>query len=263
MKSPAEWLHHYQERARALYFIPWEHAEELTPAERKAVAASVPEFQLGESSEGHHLMHDAAVYGARAGDEFYPQTIRYFIWEEQRHALVLGRFLELHGIPLATTTWADRAFRRARNLCPGLELSIAVLVTGELIAQVYYRVLRDATGSFLLRTLCGQILRDEVTHVAFQTEQLARLHAARGPMLHALSMGWQRLMFFAAVLVVGISHRGVIQCAGMSPMTWWRACWRRFEAAFSSRLRAEARGAFLAAKSTSATRTAFSPEALA
>ena len=243
MKTPSEWLQHYEKRAKVRCPIPWKLGAELTSEEREAVASSLPEFQLGESSEGRHLIRDARTYGERAGDSFYPQTIRYFIAEEQRHALVLGRFLELNGIPLVKATWADSVFRRARNLFPGLELSIAVLVTGELIAQVYYRVLRDATGSALLRTLCRQILRDEVSHVAFQAEQLARLRATRGALLYVVTMAWQRLMFLAAVVAIGLSHRSLIRRGGLGHLEWWRACWERFEAAFSAKRRVEARKA--------------------
>ena len=61
----------------------------------------------------------------------------------------------------------------------GLELSIAVLVTAEIIAKVYYAALRQATTSVVLVRLCDQILYDELRHVRFQCERLAILRARR------------------------------------------------------------------------------------
>src|SRR4051794_812267 len=225
MKSSSEWLHYYQQNPHQLMHIPWYLGAELTAEERAAIARSVQEFQLGESSEGLHLLHDAATYAARTGDRLYLETMRLFIAEEQRHAADLGRFLQLNGLPIVESTWGDRIFRFARNLFPGLELSITVLVCGELIAKVYYAALRKATGSLILQRLCEQILRDEVSHVAFQTEQLARLRARRGRAAHALTMAAQRLAYLGAVCVVWASHRSVMQRAGMSAADWWRSCW--------------------------------------
>ncbi len=259
MKTSSEWLQYYQQNPHTLLPIPWERGAELTAEERAAIARSVQEFQLGESSEGRHLLHDAADYAARTGDHLYLQTMRLFIAEEQRHAADLARFLQLNGLPIVQTTWSDRVFRSARNLFPGLELSITVLVCGELIAKVYYAALRKATGSVILQRLCEQILRDEVSHVAFQTEQLARLRARRGRFAHAITMVAQRLAYLGAVCVVWVSHRAVMLRAGMNAAGWWRACWREFAPAFSRGLRAQARAAVEDPAVARPARSAFAP----
>ncbi|HEV7403077.1 MAG TPA: hypothetical protein VGO11_09135 [Chthoniobacteraceae bacterium] len=243
MKTSSEWLRYYQQNPDQLLHIPWYLGAELTAEERAAITRSVQEFQLGESSEGRHLLLDAADYAARTGDHLYLQTMRLFIAEEQRHAADLARFLQLNGLPVVQSTWGDCVFRQARNLFPGLELSITVLVCAELIAKVYYAALRKATGSLILQRLCEQILRDEVSHVAFQTEQLARLRARRGRSAHAITMAAQRLAYLGAVCVVWVSHRRVMQRAGMDATGWWKACWREFGPAFSRALRAQARAA--------------------
>jgi hypothetical protein len=158
--------------------------------------------------------------------------MRLFIAEEQRHASDLGRFLRLNGIPLVKTTFADRVFRKLRNLFPGLELSISVLVTAEIIAKVYYAAVQQATGSRILRRLCEQILRDEEAHVPFQGEQIARLRAGRRPLASAGTMLLQQFLFCGAVVVVWQRHRSVMQRAGSRFAEWWRSCWHQFRLVF-------------------------------
>jgi hypothetical protein len=267
MKTSNEWLKYYQENQRELTEIPWELGPELTDEEKRAVTHSIQEFQLGESSEGRHFIQDAREYCARTGDRYYLPAARLFIAEEARHALDLGRFLQLNGLPVVQTTLGDRVFRHLRNLFPGLELSIAVLITGELIAKVYYAALRKATGSAILRTLCEQILRDEVSHVAFQSEQLARLRAERWRVGYGITLLLQRALFYAAVVFVGFSHRAVMRRAGMTSRDWWRACWREFGAAFSEPLRKAAQleahlaDSYGVHRSRRCSRSALAPEA--
>src|SRR5215471_6667685 len=170
MRSSSEWLRHFESNARELLVIPWERGAELTSEERAAIAVSVAEFQRGERGEGRHLIRYAIQYAERCNDLEYIPAIRLFIREEQRHARDLARFLTINGIPLARASFADSVFRRLRNLLGTLEMSIAVLITAELMAQVYYAALHAATHSAILRLLCEQILADEARHVEFQAE---------------------------------------------------------------------------------------------
>ncbi len=224
---------YFEENARSLLHIPWESGPELTPDETAAIAQSLKEFQAGESSEGKHLYHHAQVYAERTGDSEYVGAIRLFISEEQRHARDLGRFLKINGIELVKTTFTDRVFRRLRNLFGGLEISVAVLITAEIIAKVYYAVLREATQSTVLCRLCDQILSDELRHVQFQAEQLRTLRAGRGWLGTAVTRFLQRFLYFGTVLVVWLFHRKAIRRGGLSCLGWWRLCWREFNGAFA------------------------------
>ena len=191
MTDSGVWRRHFEHNARALSDIPWDVGADLTPDEVAAVSASMQEFQAGEYSEGRHLYQFARDYAARTGDYEYLRATRLFIAEEQRHALHLARFLTINDIPLIRTTFADRVFRRLRNIVRSLEISIAVLVTAELIAKVYYAALREATGSLVLRRLCDQLLRDEEAHVRFQCAQLRTLRKDRQAIGQLLTLGAQ------------------------------------------------------------------------
>ena len=230
MSRSSGWREHFERNAAALLEIPWQLGPELTPDETRAVAASLQEFQAGEHSEGRHLYRAAQGYAARTGDHDYVAAIRLFIAEEQRHARDLGRFLRLNGVPLVRTTFADRVFRRLRTLIDTLEISIAVLVTAELIAKVYYSALRESTESRILRRLCDQILSDEDAHVRFQCSHLAMLRASRSRAALAVTMALQRGLYAGTVLVVGWSHRAVLRRGGMTLREWWSYCWWEFAA---------------------------------
>jgi len=223
----AAWVAYYRRNGDTLARIPWEEGAELTAKEKQAIAKSVQGFQLGESSEGHHLQHAAEAWGGKHSDGEYAEAIRLFIQEEQRHSRELGRFLEMNGIPLIEKSWTDSLFRSVRRAA-GLELSIVVLLTAEIVAQVYYVALREATGSRVLQTICDQILRDEEEHVRFQSERLAILARDYSPARIALRFLFQRLLMAVTLPIVWSVHRHALYAGGYSFARFASATWRAF-----------------------------------
>ena len=232
MLTSQEWKKYYEENACSLLEIPWQIGHELTEEEQKAIASSVQDFQAGESSEGRHLFQYAKNYAKDTGDSEYVEAIRLFIAEEQRHARDLAYFMQINRIPLVKTTFTDGVFRRLRQLLGNLEISIAVLITAEIIAKVYYAALRDATNSQVLRTLCRQILQDEVRHVEFQAERLGILRTNRNWLLLTITNSLQRFLFWGTCLVVWKFHKRVFLKSGYSFVDFWNQCWREFNEAF-------------------------------
>jgi hypothetical protein len=228
--ASAQWGSYFRNNTLHLLPLPWDEGARLEPAEREAVAASVREFQLGESSEGRNLISAARAYAAASGDAAYVDALLLFIAEEHRHARDLGRFLDLAGVPRAAHAWPDTVFRWLRRGA-GLEASIVVLVTAEVIAKVYYAALREATGSPLLRRLCDQILRDEVAHVHFQTERLAILRSRRRRHSVLASESLHRVLMFGTVFVVWHKHGRAMKAGGYSFGRFWRETWREMREA--------------------------------
>jgi len=227
LHTTQQWLEYFRANRNHLIPIPFDEPYQLSQQQRTAISASIAEFQLGEQSEGRHLMHFAREHAARTGDLAYVETMALFIAEENRHARGLARVMDNHGIKRKQRTVADGVFRFVRKLA-GLELSITVLVTAEIIAQVYYRALRDATGCPALCTLCKQILRDERMHVAFQCQRLANLRwrsALTGLNLRRLV---HRAMMLAAIIVVWINHGKALRQGNMGWRRFWKQCWIRF-----------------------------------
>jgi hypothetical protein len=233
MRTSADWLRYFEQNRQSLLEIPWHAGPELTVQERLGLGRSIQEFQRGESSEGRHFLRYAEQYAAKTGDRDYVSALRLFIAEEQRHARDLGRFLTINGIPLVESTLPDRVFRILRHFLGTLEMSIAVLITAEIIAEVYYTALRGATDSIILERLCDQILRDEASHVAFQAEQLAKLRARRGQLLYRLTVTAQRMLFLGTCLVVWVFHRRAFEAGGQNFSRFWHSAWFHFERAFA------------------------------
>ncbi len=222
--SSGQWCCYYATNAERLLPLPWRRGAELTDAERDAVAASMQDFQLGESSEGRNLLRRAADHAERADDPEYLEAMRLFVREEQRHARDLGRFLRLAGVPLLGHSRLDSAFRLLRRLA-GLETAIGVLLTAETVGKVYYLALRRATGSVLLRRLCEQLLRDEVRHMRFHAERLALLRRGRARWRVWLAHARHRVLFGGSCLLVWAKHRRALRAGGFGLRSFWRACW--------------------------------------
>jgi hypothetical protein len=229
-KQSGDWVDYFQQNGQSLSPVPWEAGAELSEEERNAIAKSVQAFQLGESSEGHHLQTSAETWARYNSDLDYAEAIRLFIKEEQRHASELGRFLELNGVSLIQKTWTDTIFRRVRRLA-GLELSIMVLLTAEIVAQVYYFALGEATQSSILRGICEQILRDEDAHVRFQCERLAIMGRSQGWMRLTMRFCMQRAFMLAAIPIVWVSNRPAYLAGGFSFDRFASETWLAFNRA--------------------------------
>ena len=224
------WREYFERNAANLLNIPWNIGTELTEEEIKKVADSVRIFQLGESSEGRHLAQCAKQYSVRTGDHDYYQAIRLFIKEEQRHARELGRFLELHNISLLRKSFSDAVFRQLRKPA-GLEVSVAVLVTAEIIAQVYYPALHDSTESRILKQICRQIIQDETPHVQFQCERLAILRRNHSLLRRAVTLAAHRFLMFGTLIVVWSQHHSVFRSGDYAFRKYWTEIRRTYRAA--------------------------------
>jgi len=223
-----EWIAHFAANRAALRPIPWDAGAELDARELVAVAESIRKFQLGEKGEGSGLMRYARAHAERSGDPDYVEVVRLLLAEEHRHSRDLGRFMALHGIPELRRTWTDDVFRRLRNVLGTLEVSIAVLVTAEIIAKAYYPALHDATRSTILRAFCTQTVLDERRHVELQCQMLARLRAERGSAGRLLTRVLHVVLFIGTMVIVGIGHRTVFRAAGWGVAGFWRAAWAEF-----------------------------------
>ena len=226
-RTTEQWREYFQYNGSQLLDIPWALGVQFTDDERAAIETSIQEFQLGESSEGKHLIRQAQQYARRSGDVAYPHTLGLFIAEEHRHARDLGRVLDLAGIPRASAAWPDSVFRWLRHRA-GLELSITVLVTAEIIAKVYYAALREATTSPVLQRLCDQICGDELAHVEFQSERLALLRRRRSAPAIAAIRTVHSIFFAGTCLVVWRQHGRAMRKGGLSFRTFWRSSWTEF-----------------------------------
>jgi hypothetical protein len=214
-ENSLEWCEHFERNVGRQRAIPWGDVVPLTLEQRCVLLPSLQDFQLGESSEGRHGRARAAVYGVRVGDPHYGEAVRLFFAEENRHAAYLARYLGLHGVGLVGRSWTDFVFRRVRRVM-GLELLITVLLTAELIGEVYYRAVHAATGCPVLRAVCAQLLRDERMHVRFHIERFVFLRRGRWRMIARIRDNLWRCFFLGTCLAVWVKHRKAFRVGGYS-----------------------------------------------
>jgi hypothetical protein len=125
----------------------------------------------------------------------------------------------------------------------GLEEELLTLLVPEIIAQRFFRALRDGTSDQGLRAVFAQIIHDEDGHVAFHADflraKLSGLPLARRVLLRA---GW-RTIFRAACVAVMLDHRTVLQAVGISPASFWWDCGLNFDEVAASLFRYGGEGA--------------------
>ena len=233
-RSLRAWLAYFEGNALSDNGIPWEADDSISPEEIRLIGKSVAAFQLGEYSEGRGLLKAAGDFSAHFGDRVLHEITQLFIKEEQQHALLLKRFMLAHGIGLLKKQWTDTVFRRLRKLF-GYELSVSVLITAEIIALVYYKALKDCTGSKILKAICDKILADENAHVRFESELLLYLRGLKSaPLRQAVNLS-HRFLYAGTVTVVYLGHRKVLAAGGYGPLRFWKSCWLEFSKCFTRR----------------------------
>ena len=217
------WLNHFEYHAEHPRCIPTDLADHLKPEERGLIAGSMATFQLGEQSEGSTLLRAADRFARAHRMPSLVRIMELFIREEQRHAALLQEFMEAHEIALKSRDWTDRVFRLVRRVA-GFELYLHVLISAEFIGNVYYRALEAVTGCERLKVLCRTLVCDELVHVAFESQLLLALRAARAPAARGLMRLAHRMFFACTAIVVWLTHQSVLRPAGYKARSFLRIC---------------------------------------
>lgn len=217
------WLNHFEYHAEHPRHLPEGVHNVLTAAERNLIAPSIATFQLGEQSSGSNLLRAAYHFAQKHSAPEVARITEFLIGEEQQHAQLLKGFMAAHGIPTRQHHWTDRVFRRIRKLAE-LEFSLGVLLTAELIGNVYYRALETVTECQRLRLLCRIMVADELAHIGFESDLLLSMRAARSaPVRLALDLA-HRSFLMGAAGVVWATHRAVLKKAGYGFVSFIGAC---------------------------------------
>jgi hypothetical protein len=217
------WLNHFEHHALHPRRVPHSRSDVLRPDDPKLIASSIATFQLGEQSEGRTLLRAAERFARANKSPHLVRIIELLIREEQRHASLLRAFMQDHRMPLKRTDWTDRVFRHVRRLA-GLELYLCVLISAELIGNVYYRALESVTDCERLQVLCRSIVSDELAHVGFESQLLFSLRAGHAAPLRASIRAAHRIFFATTATVVWLTHRSVLRRAGHGARSFLRSC---------------------------------------
>jgi len=221
------WLNHFEYHAEHPRRIASGIPNELTAAERRLIAASIATFQRGEQSSGSNLLRAAYCFAQEHETPELGRISELLIKEEQQHAALLRSFMAGHGIPSVGHHWTDAAFRRLRQGAE-LELALTLLISAELIGNVYYRALEVATGCQRLRLLCRMLVADELAHVGFESDLLLCLRGDKAAPVRFATELLHRAFFLGTALVVWGTHSRGLRKAGYGTLGFLKACWMQY-----------------------------------
>jgi len=228
MQTSQQWIGYFRQNLQHKR-IDWSVSPQLTETERKNILRSVQAWQLGETSDGAHLLAAAKKYAAHIGDDFYCEAVQLFIKEEQKHGNNLGLYLDLIGEKRIARDWGDSLFRKIRYFNTSMELWTIAVITVESAAQVFYQSLKDAVKCTLLKQVCTDILIDEAYHIDFQMQRLAIIFSGKTVLQKILSFQFYRLFYFSTILVVWMAHRKLFKAGNNNLAKYLRKMNMKFE----------------------------------
>jgi hypothetical protein len=213
MKSSQHWQQHFQKNL-LIERVDWNLAPALSKDQKRCLLKSIQAWQLGETSDGKHLIAASAKYATETNDPQFLQAIQLFIKEEQKHGENLGKYLDKLQEPRIKAHWGDTLFRQVRYYHTNMELWTLAVITVECIAQVFYQSLKNATGCPLLKQICTDILIDEAYHINFQFERLSILTRNKKPFSKLCSYYLYAMFYFFTITLVYVAHRKVFRAGG-------------------------------------------------
>ena len=221
------WQNHFKDNL-TIQRVDWNVKPSITENEKANIIDSLKAWQLGETSDGTHLLAAANKYAIRENDLAYPEAVRLFIKEEQKHGNNLGKYLDCIGEERISKNWGDTLFRKIRYFNTSMELWTITVIIVESAAQVFYQALHDATDCTLLKSICSDILIDEAHHIKFQNERLHTIFQQKGVYNKAISVGLYSLLFFATIHAIWFGHKKALKYGGFDKKEFMRKMFYKF-----------------------------------
>jgi hypothetical protein len=213
MKTSHQWIQHFQESAQQQR-VDWALDTDISEKEISTIYRSLQAWQLGETSDGKHLLKAATIYAAQINDPAYIEALSLFIKEEQKHGNNLGTYLDRIGKPRVQSDWGDTLFRKVRYFNTNMEIWTLAVIVVESTAQIFYQSLKDATRCKLLKQICTDILIDEAHHIDFQTERFTIIFKSKTALWKSISHRLYYCFFFSTAMVVWMAHRQLFKAGG-------------------------------------------------
>ncbi len=232
----ARWVAHFRANRENRPEPDWE-APIALPAEVIApLVRSLEQFQLGDGGGPAYLI-------ARNREQFLAQDddtrqlVDLWFAEEREHARLLGAAVGRFGGTCITEHWSFTAFLTTRKWF-GVRFELTVLLLTEIVSTVYYRMLLRHANDRPLRGMCKLILRDEIGHVSFHRDRLARQARAGTATFGRLWRARFRVLGLAAATMLWVNHAPGLKAVGVTRRAYYRAIGRELSV-FLARLRRE------------------------
>ncbi len=221
MKTSRSWIEHFQCNSK-IERIDWKLKPSLTNIERKNILSSLKAWQLGETSDGSHLLKASKKYAGKIGDTLYVKAVELFIKEEQKHGNNLGKYLDRINEKRVKKNWADTMFRKVRYYNSSMELWTLTVIIVESTAQVFYQSLKDATGCKLLKQISTDILIDEAFHIDFQCERFKLIYESKKAISRVVCFYLYKYFYFSIIILVWFVYRPVFTAGRNSFPGYWK-----------------------------------------
>lgn len=221
MKTSQAWIEHFESNSK-IKRIDWQLKSSLTIIERKNILSSLKTWQLGETSDGSHLLRASSKYAGKIGDGHYVKAVELFIKEEQKHGNSLGKYLDRIDEKRLKKNWADSMFRKVRYYNSSMELWTLAVITVESTAQIFYQSLKDATRCKLLKQICTDILIDEAFHIDFQSERFRLIYESKKPFSGFVCFYLYKYFYFSIIILVWFVYRRTFIAGGNDFKNYWK-----------------------------------------
>ena len=175
---------------------------------------SLEQFQLGDGGGPAYLIaRNRERFLGR--DEGTRQLVDLWFAEEREHARLLGEAVARFGGRCITKHWSFTAFLVTRKWF-GVRFELTVLLLTEIVSTVYYRMLLRHANDPALRGMCRLILRDEIGHVSFHRDRLARRARAGTATFGRLWALHFRMLGLAAATMLWVNHAPGLKAVGVT-----------------------------------------------
>ncbi len=233
----ARWRAHFQSNRENRAEPDWNAPITLSAEVIAPLVRSLEQFQLGDGGGPAYLI-------ARNRERFLSdgegtrELVDLWFAEEREHARLLGETVARFGGHCISSHWSFTAFCFTRKWF-GVRFELTVLLLTEIVSTVYYRLLLRHAQDPALRSMCRLILRDEIGHVSFHRDRLARQARTGGATFGRLWAGRFKLLGVAAATMLWVNHAPGLKAIGATRREFYRAIWRELSL-FVARLRRDA-----------------------
>ncbi len=208
--------------------VDWNLAPSITKEQKEKILYSMKAWQLGETSDGRHLLAAASSYAEKIGDTEYVNSVRLFIKEEQKHGSNLGKYIDRIGEQRVRRDWGDTLFRKVRYFNRSMELWTITVIIVESAAQIFYAALRDATQCTLLKSICSDILIDEAHHIKYQNERMFIIFREKSFYSKAISLLFYSTLFFLTIHAIWFAHKKAFLAGNVTRKGFMREMYYKF-----------------------------------
>jgi hypothetical protein len=199
----------------------------LSDAEKDLIGRSLAQFQLGEHSEGHHLIGKISAFAHEWDKPALARIGELLAEEEKRHAGLLGTFMDHHEISRLESHWVDTSFRFIRRF-GGLDLMLTTLLIAVTIATQYYRCLGPATRSPMLKRICVILREEEAAQIHLLNQMVSDIRSNRSPFGVWFRDRTAQVIFSGALLIVWFNHGKIYRRAGIGFKAFWPVNWQQW-----------------------------------